>query len=338
VWASDAVRDLRVLIRDTRPDIVHFHNTHFMISPAAFQACHEAGVPVLESLYNPRQMCPAASFFRAGRLCQDCLGKTFAWPGVWHACYRGSRLQTGVVAAATTFHCLRGTFTRMVDGYLMATEFYRQQYITAGLPADRLYVKPHFVLPVPAVRPSGDPGQYALFVGRLDPEKGVRTLLNAWHDLDVPLKIRGGGQSADDVQQVIRANPAVELVGRLTTDELFDLMRGARCLIWPSEGYYETFGLVAIEAFACGTPVIGSRIGVAAEIVQEGQTGLLFAPGDAQDLAAQVRWAWDHPDTMMTYGQQARREFEARYTPERNYEQLIAIYEAVIRQAAERNH
>ncbi len=331
IWASDAVRDLRALIRDTRPDLVHFHNTHFMISPAAYQACQENGVPVVQTLHNPRLMCPAASFFRAGQVCQDCLGKAFAWPGVVHGCYRGSRLQTGAVAAGTAFHRQRGTFTRMVDGYITMTEFYRQQYLAGGLPAEKLHIKPHFVLPVPAVRAADDPGQYALFVGRLDPEKGVRTLLHAWRDLDIPLKIRGGGQLADEVQQAIQANPVVDMVGRLTTEELFDLMRGARFLVWPSEGYYETFGLVAIEAYACGVPVLGARIGVAAEIVQDGQTGRLFAPGDAQDLAATVRWAWDHPETMMTYGQQARQTFEARYTPERNYAQLIAIYEAVIR-------
>jgi glycosyltransferase involved in cell wall biosynthesis len=105
------------------------------------------------------------------------------------------------------------------------------------------------------------------------------------------------------------------------------LLRGSRFLIWPSEGYYETFGLVAIEAFACGIPVVASRIGVMAEIVNEGRTGLLFEPGDAYDLAAKVEWAWTHPKEMEEMGRAARREYEAKYTAERNYEALMRIYE-----------
>jgi glycosyltransferase involved in cell wall biosynthesis len=332
VWASDAVRDLETLIRATQPDLAHFHNTHFMISPAAYQACRDLHTPVVQSLYNPRLMCPAASFYRNGQLCQDCLGKAFPWPGVLHACYRQSRLQTAVLALSLFFHRRRGTWINMVDGYVMATEFYRQLYIAGGLPADKLHVKPHFVMPVPEARAAG-PGQYALFVGRLDPEKGARTLLRAWQGLDIPLKIRGDGQLLAEAQQAAQSNPAIEMVGRLSAHDLFDLMRGARFLVWPSEGFYETFGLVAIESFACGTPVIASRIGVMAEIVADGRTGLHFAPGDANDLAAKATWAWGHAGEMSAYGQNARHEYEERYTPERNYEMLMAIYDKVISSA-----
>jgi len=330
IWARDAVADLRQILRDRRPDVAHVHNTFSRISPAAYYACAEAGVSVVQSLHNPRLICPSANFYRAGRTCEACLGRSVPWPGVLHGCYHNSRLQTAVVAGMLTTHRLLGTWSRRVQAYIVFTEFYRQKFIAAGLPAQKVFVKPHFVAPDPGARSSG-PGSYALFVGRLDPEKGLKTLLAAWQELrDIPLKIRGDGQLRETVERSLGTEGSWELVPRLSTQELSELVKGARFLVWPSLGHFETFGLVALEAFACGVPVIASRTGVASEIVRAGQHGLHFAPGDPADLAAKVRYAWENQDYMVQLGRQARREFELRYTPEENYEMLMAIYRRVL--------
>lgn len=329
IWARDAVRDLRALIAAEKPDVAHFHNTHFMISPAAYIACRQAGVPVVQSLYNPRLLCPAATFTRNGHACQDCLGKTPPWPGIVHACYRNSRLQTAAVAAMLTVHRWRRTWAQDVDHYIVATEFYRQKFIEGSLPAHKLAVKPHFVAPDPLPR-EHEPGDYALYVGRLEPVKGVRALLAAWEQAGaIPLRIRGEGPLLAEIEALATRNNALQVVGRLSPEALIRLIKGARCLVWPSLGYYETFGLVAIEAFACGVPVIASRTGAMAEIVTDGVTGLHFVPGDAADLAVKVRWAWDHPAEMAEMGRAARREYEQKYTAARNYAQLLRIYESV---------
>lgn len=329
IWARDAVRDLRALIAAEKPDVAHFHNTHFMISPAAYTACRAAGVPVVQTLHNPRLLCPAATFTRNERACQDCLGKTPPWPGILHGCYRSSRLQTAMVAVVLTVHRWRRTWAQDVDRYIVATEFYRQQFIAGGLPADKLVVKPHFVAPDPLPR-EHEPGDYALYVGRLEPVKGVRVLLAAWEQISaIPLKIRGEGPLAGEVGARAAPLEAVEIAERLSPEALIQLVKGARFLVWPSLGYYETFGLVAIEAFACGVPVIASRTGVMAEIVTDGVTGLHVTPGDPADLAAKVRWAWDHPAEMAALGRAARRKYEQKYTAERNYAQLLRIYESV---------
>jgi glycosyltransferase involved in cell wall biosynthesis len=149
----------------------------------------------------------------------------------------------------------------------------------------------------------------------------------------VPLKIRGSGQLENESKQFITENSlsnTIEVVGRLSKEELINLIKGSRFLIWPSEGYYETFGYVAVESFSCGVPVITSHIGVLGEIVKDGTTGLHFNPGDSVDLAAKVRWAWDHPDEMLRMGQNARKEYEEKYTAERNYEMMMAIYQQAI--------
>jgi glycosyltransferase involved in cell wall biosynthesis len=226
-------------------------------------------------------------------------------------------------------HRWLGTWTRLVDCYIVFTEFFRRKFTEAGIPGDRIVVKPHFVHPDPGAKQ--DTGAYALFVGRLAPEKGVQTLLSGWKRLrDIPLKVRGEGPL---LSEVVKAGSAsVELVPRLISKgAVSSLMRGARFLVWPSEGYYETFGCVAAEAFSCGVPVVASRIGVAEEIVEDGHTGLHFTPGNAQDLAAKVEWAWTHPGEMALMGRAARAEYEAKYTADRNYQMLMGIYQRALR-------
>lgn len=330
IWSSHTFRELKRILRQEKPDLAHFHNTHFMVSPSAYYACREEDIPVIQSLDNPRLLCPAASFFRDGHPCEDCLGKTPPWPGVLHACYRGSRMQTAVVAAMLTTHRLLKTWQGLIDFYLVATNTYRLKFIEGGLPAGKLKVKPHFVYPDPGSRKNGV-GEYALFIGRLDAEKGVPTLLKAWEKIKhIPLRIRGSGKLIEKVKTAILMNPQIQLVSRLPESELTELIKGARFLVWPSEGYYETFGFVAAEAFACGIPVIASNVGVMQEMVRDRDTGLLFVQSSAEDLASKANWAWDHPNEMAEMGRNARRDYEAKYTAEKTYPKLIEVYQAAI--------
>ncbi len=327
VWAWDSSKAMRALLERIRPDLVHFHNTFVLISPAAFSTCKNMGIPVVLSLHNPRLLCPASSFFRQGSACDQCLGKTIAWPGIFHRCYRESHTQTAMVAAMLAAHRLLRTWENQVDRYIVFSEFYKEKFIRGGLPANKVSIKPHFVHPDPGPK-SGDNGGYALFVGRLDPEKGVRTLLGAWKSLtDIPLKIRGDGQLMNEVNDHINSGGrSVEIVGRLSENDLFELFKGASFLIWPSEGYYECFGLVAIQAFACALPVIASRTGVMTEIVKNGDTGLHFTAGDSNDLADKVRWAWENRPLMSEMGRNGRVAFEEIYNEKNNCEKLLDIY------------
>ncbi|HEX2722207.1 MAG TPA: glycosyltransferase, partial [Gemmatimonadaceae bacterium] len=174
LWSWNTTRKLSLLLEREKPDIVHFHNTFPLISPSAYYACQTARVPVIQSLDNPRLMCPSANFFRDGGLCQDCLGRTPPWPGVVHSCYRGSALQTAVVASMLTLHRAMRTWNSRVDFYLVATEFYRQKFIEGGLAPEKIVVKPHFTRSDSGASVAEERGNYAIFVGRLDPEKGVR--------------------------------------------------------------------------------------------------------------------------------------------------------------------
>lgn len=329
VWAFDSAKELRSLLRRERPHVAHFHNTFPLISPSAYYVCQEEGIPVVQSLYNARLMCPAATCLREGRVCEDCLGRSVPWPGVVHACYHKSRPQTAVVAGMLSAHRLLRTWQDRVDAYIVATEFFRQKYIAAGLPAEKIFLKPHFLSADPGMKEGT--GNYALFIGRLAPEKGVETLLNAWKTLrHIPLCIRGEGPMEKDVRRFAEENPSVRVLPQLPRNECFEVIKGARFLVWPSEGYSETFGLVAMEAFACGTPVIGSRLGAMKEVVDDKRTGLLFTAGDPQDLAAKVDYAWTHLDEVTEMGRAGRAEYKSKYTAEPNYEALVRIYRRAI--------
>jgi glycosyltransferase involved in cell wall biosynthesis len=325
LWAWDSVERLRSLLRSERPDLAHFHNTFPLISPAAYYACQQEGIPVVQSLHNSRLMCPAATFYREGGACVDCQGRIVPWPGVVHGCYHNSRLQTAVVAGMLAGHRILGTWQEQVDAYIVFSEFFRQKFIDAGLPREKIFVKSHFLHADPGMKRTT--GDYALFLGRLAPGKGIPTLLKAWRSLGhVPLRIAGEGPMRNDVEEFTRQNPSVCALPYLSREECFVLMKGARFLVWPSEAYHETFGLVAIEAFACGTPVIASRTGAMTEIVLDRKTGLHFTAGDADDLAARAYWAWTHPKEMHDLGKAARAEYETKYASERNYRLLMEIY------------
>ncbi|RMD58704.1 glycosyltransferase family 1 protein, partial [Candidatus Parcubacteria bacterium] len=222
------------------------------------------------------------------------------------------------------------TWTEQVDCYIALTEFARRKFIEGGLPAEKVAVKPNFVYPDPGEgRHEGD---YALFVGRLSPEKGVRTILQAWRLLEgVPLKVVGDGPLRAGIEAFVRREglEQVEVLGRRPREEVFRLMREARVLVFPSE-CYENFPMAVAEAFACGLPVIASRLGAMAEIVEDRRTGLLFEPGVPEDLAVKVEWAWNHPKEMAEMGREARREYQEKYTAEQNYEMLMQIYRSIL--------
>ncbi|HEX5701080.1 MAG TPA: glycosyltransferase family 4 protein [Rubrobacter sp.] len=329
VWNTSAYRELGALIRRERPEVVHFHNTLPLVSPAGYYAARAEGVPVIQTLHNYRLLCPVALFFRDGRVCEDCMGKAVPWPGVVHECYRGSRAASGVIATMLTVHRVLRTWTEMVDVYIALTEFARKKFIEGGLPAGKIVVKPNFVAPDPGRGQGG--GGYALFVGRLAPEKGTGTMLAAWERLGtrIPLKVVGDGPLRDRVVEAAARRSNVEWLGHRPVEEVHALMGKADMLVFPSE-WYETFGRVAVEAFATGTPVIGANIGAVAELVEHGRTGLEFRPGDPEDLVTQVEWALSHPAELRRMRDEVRAEFEAKYTAERNYRALMEIYEAAL--------
>jgi glycosyltransferase involved in cell wall biosynthesis len=329
LWNNTVYQEVRSLIRQTKPDITHFHNTFPLISPSAYYAAKDEGVAVVQTLHNYRLLCPNALFFRQGRVCEDCLGKPVPLPGIMNRCYRDSFRASAVVAATVTLHSLLGTWHKAVDVFITDSQFARNKFIQGGLPAEKIVCKTNFIHPAP--EPGTGEGGYALFVGRLSVEKGLGVMLEAWQQLGgkTPLKILGDGPMAELVTDAMQEMPEIEWLGRKPLEEVYEVMGKAAFLVFPSE-WYETFGRVAIEAFAKGTPVVASNIGAIAELIDHERNGLLFCPSDAADLAAKIDWLLNHPEKLQSMRQQARAEFEAKYTAVDNFNRLISIYQMAL--------
>jgi glycosyltransferase involved in cell wall biosynthesis len=332
VWSSGWHEKMRRVLEQHRPDIVHIHNWWPQMSPAVCYVAHSARVPVIHTLHNYRLLCPNAIFFRDGHVCEDCLGKTVPWPGVLHACYQGSRARTAVVANVLRRHRKCRTWTEQVDVYIALSDFARRKFIAGGLPGERIVVKPNFVYPAPAMG-KGE-GGYALFVGRLAEQKGIATLLEGWEQLrcKMPLKIVGDGPMSSQVKAATRSCLGIEWLGRVSHNRIVELMQAATVLVFPSL-WYEGLPMVIVEAFAAGLPVIASDLGNMSSLVQHGRTGLHFQPNDAAGLAHWIKWIGRHSAEWRHMRQNARAEFDAKYTPEKNYDTLIHTYETAIERA-----
>ncbi len=319
VWSRESATRLSETITAFRPDIIHVHNTFPMVSPSIYWMANRHGVPVVQTLHNFRLLCPQAMLLRDGRICEQCVGKV-PWRGVVHRCYRDSAPASAVAAAMLVTHRTLGTYRHRIARYVALNDFCRRKFIEGGLPAERIAIKPNFV-PAPAIREQ--PRDGLLFVGRLSAEKGVVALARAARLMpEASIRVIGTGPDRAALEGI----PNVELLGALPAAEVMAQMGRSLALLLPSV-WYENFPRTLVEAFAMGLPVIASRIGALAELIDDGRTGLLFDVGDAQDLARRGREALADPQRMRAIGRAAHAIYQADYTPQANYSRLIDIYE-----------
>jgi glycosyltransferase involved in cell wall biosynthesis len=330
IWSQQSRQSFAATLDSERPDLVHVHNTFMAISPSIYSACSERGIPLVQTLHNFRLLCPAASFYRDGTVCEECVEQNL-FRSIVHGCYRNSRQATGAVALMLAAHRALGTWYRHVTRYIALTHFAKEKFVRSGFPADKFVVKPNFADPDPGERVGA--GEYALFIGRIDATKGTRVLLDTWKRLPVkyPLQVVGDGPDLQWMEAQVRESQLSEVTfrGRLSHAAAVETIKGARFTIVPST-WYEGFPMCIAESFACGTPVLCSRLGGMSEIVDDHVTGLHFNPGDSQDLAEKVEWAWSHPLELAWMGRVARRKYESDYTAEKNYSLLIKIYEQAL--------
>jgi glycosyltransferase involved in cell wall biosynthesis len=319
---------MRERLAETRPDVVHVHNFFPLLSPAIYSPCNERGVPVVQTLHNYRTLCANGMLLRDDRPCELCVGGS-PFQGVRYGCYRGSAVASVPLAYMIARHRAAGTWQRRVDRFIALTEFARSRFLAAGFPPEKVVAKPNFVADPGAPALPAEAGEAVLFVGRLAPEKGIATMMRAWDSLEVPLVVAGDGASRPLVEA--SASPYVKAIGWRSGAEVAAEMGRARFMVMPSE-WYEGFPMTLVEAFSLGRPVLVSRLGSMAEVVEDGVTGLHVNPGDPADWAGKVRWAWEHPEAIAAMGRNARAVYEARYTAERNYAELMDIYAAARRE------
>jgi glycosyltransferase involved in cell wall biosynthesis len=326
VWSTAARRRVLADITAFRPNVMHVHNTFVAASPSVYSAAYEAGVPVVQTLHNYRLVCPKATVFRDGHPCTDCVGLPAPVPAIVHACVRDSRSQSVVAVATMTGHRLRRTYRRDVQAYVALTHFQRDLLVKGGVPRGRIRVIPNFLEPDPGA--GTGPRSGLLFVGRLSEEKGIQALLVAARSVPGVISVVGDGPLVGLVREAA-AQGLVEYLGRLSSAQVGERIAAAVALLLPST-WYEGLPMVLLEAFARGTPVVASRIGSLAELVEHGRTGLLAEAGDAADLARQMRWALDNAADLERMGSEARHQYEHRYRGVAHLTSLCGIYASAL--------
>lgn len=329
-WNPWMARAIRRQVDDFQPDVVHVHNTFPLLSPAIFHAIGKRAARVL-TLHNYRVFCPAAIPMRTGKVCTECIDKRSAIPAMIHGCYRGSRVATLPLALSVGLHRALGTWVNQVDAFICLSEFQRELMVEAGLPREKVHVKPNFYPGNPDVVAWPERKPYVVFAGRLTAEKGVTNLLRAWQAWGAAapeLRLVGDGELRAELERMAEGLP-VRFLGQVGSEDAQAQIAGARLLVLPSE-CFEGFPMVVREAFAFGTPAAVSNLGPLPTIVEHGKSGIVFQPANPQSLLQEIRTAWETPGLLARLGQGARAEFASKYTEEANYATLMEIYRQAI--------
>lgn len=322
-WSKRTYSEVSKIIKENKPDICHVHNMFPLITPSIYYACDDNKVPVVQTIHNYRFFCANGFFFRDNHICEECLNRS-TFHSVQYGCYRNSRIQTYSVARMQERIKKEGIWTDKINALICPTEFVYNKFIEGHFPKEKLFIKSNFIFDVP--KPEYIEGNYFLYAGRLDYVKGINTLSLALKNLD-GLNVKIIGEGAEIYR--LRGNLNLEILGNKTHEEAISYIRNCIAVVCPSI-WYETFALTIIEAFASGKPVIASRLGAMQELIEDGKTGLLFEPGDHEDLKRKIVWANENKDVIKQMGMKARRVFEEKYTAETNYIKLMAIYKKLL--------
>ncbi len=321
-------KEIKKLIREEQVDVVHVHNTLNLISPAVYYAARSMKKPVVQTIHNFRLLCPGATFYRDGHICEDCVNHGLQC-AVKHRCYRGSFVQTSACVLNLCFHRMTGIYRKI--NYICLTEFNKEKLLLLpGLHSERLYVKPNFTKQAQKSAVEIEKREnFFLYAGRLDPLKGIEKLLKAWIQMgpNAPkLVICGSGSLEEWCKQTIQENQLnmVEFRGQIKWDEVQKLMGKAKAMILPTQ-WYEGFPMTIVEAYSVGTPVIGPDMGNVGDLIEEGVTGWKYQTSSEESIKQTIINAMRMPVNYNQIGEL----YKQRYSSELNYQQLTNIYRIV---------
>jgi glycosyltransferase involved in cell wall biosynthesis len=327
VWSGSARRGVKESIARFRPDVVHVHNTFPLLSASVLYACRDAEVPVVVTLHNYRLACATGDLFRDGQVCHSCVGR-LPLPAIRHGCYR-SPIATLPVAVGISAHAR--AWRTLPSAFVLVSESQRTILAPLDLPPERVFVKANLVPGAIVPGTAAETRPIVVYAGRLAPAKGIRLLMEAWDrytagpEPGLSLVIAGSGPLDDEVAAWAAGKRSVDVRGMLSRDDCAGLVASARAAIVPSE-WQETFGLVAIEAMACGVPPIAPAHGSFPELIDHEHDGVLFEPGNADALQRVLRDVDTQPDRFARYGRNTRAAYLSRFDPEANIDRLVDIY------------
>lgn len=329
IYNRQSARALGKEIGNVKPDIIHVHNFFPLASPSIFYTARACGVPVVVTLHNFRLICPSACFLYDGKIYDRSLHSRFPLDAIVKGVYRNSVVDTAAVVLMTSLHNLVGTWRTKVDRFIVLSHFAKNKFMESkvGIRDAQFAIKPNF---------SEDHGEsddrrahFYLYAGRLSPEKGIGVVLASAAAFGFNLTIAGDGPLRDEVQSYAERYANIRWLGFQPKTKVVRLLKQCRALVVPSV-CYEGFPLSVIEAFSTGTPVIASRLGSLAEIIADNVNGLHFTPNDPHDLYRKIQILDSREETHALLCRNARQTYLWHYTPEKNYQMLVRIYNSVL--------
>ncbi|HTR53768.1 MAG TPA: glycosyltransferase family 4 protein [Kofleriaceae bacterium] len=331
VHSFEAVAKFGLLLESERPDIVHCHNIYHQLTPSIIHVAKSRGIPVVLTLHDYKTVCPTYLRLRHGELCSACLDGSFI-NVLRNRCAGGSVAKSALLYAEAMVHKMARTYER-ADVVIAPSQFLADA-VASRFDPSRVRVLPNGI-DISRTKPSGRDGGFVVFFGRVAIEKGIRTLLRAFRAFAgcAPLKICGDGPLLSALQS---SDSGVEFLGHRSGDDLTRIVRDASVVVVPSE-CYENCPMSVLEAMGHGKPVVASRIGGIPELVIDGETGLLFEPGNAQQLAEAVLGLMSNPEQRLALGRAGRQRLEERFSLERHNRDLLRVYHAVTKGRSARN-
>lgn len=331
MYSTDARRQIEKLIANVKPDIAHAHNIYHQLSPSILCALRKAGIPTVLTLHDGKPLCANMLFLRKGQVCERCAGKRFHH-AVINKCVKDSVMSSLVCCVEETLHRWLRIYERNVDLFITPSQFLKGKLVEHGrIREDQIEVLYNYA-ETKSITPSFTPGDYGLFLGKVESFKGIRTLLEACREIpDFEIRIAGRGTMYEEGLRIVEAEnlTQVKFLGFQTGDDLVRQRREARFVLVPSE-WYENCPMVILEAFAAGKPVIASRIGGIPELIDGGVDGLLFEPGNVQELALSMRRLIGDPGLAGEMGRRGRAKMDERFSMETYMESLLGVYRRVL--------
>ncbi len=331
LWSGKNYRAVKQLIREKQPDVVHIHNFFPLLSPSVIYAAKRSGVPVVATLHDTRFICPCATSIRGTKLCNLC-GDGHYLRMCKYRCFKGSGFQSFIVALVFKYHRIRKSFYRQIDRYICLNDNQIKLLTDIGFDEKKIVKKYNFVKDTEegtTVKTDTLPPRYAVYYGRIGEEKGIRFLMKAWNDLDVPLVVMGTGPLADEFKRWADTKDNVHFLGYTEHDKCLNIVKGAEFVVFPSV-CYEGCSMVQIEAMSLGKAIVATDLGFSQESIKDGYNGMKFPLGDEKAFADKVRELWDAPEKCVSMGSNAREEYRQKYMSEDNYKQLMSVYVTVM--------
>ena len=326
VFNPRTYKDIKKLIREENIEIVHVHNTLNLVSPAVYYAARRMKVPVVQTIHNFRLLCPGATFYRDGHICEDCVEKGLIC-AVKHGCYRESKIQTLACVLSTMFHRLTGIYGKI--NYICLTDFNKKKLLELKqIKPERVFVKPNFVEKGSDFIPREKRKDQFVFAGRLDELKGIDVLFEAWKKMGASapkLIVCGTGPMEDWCKDfVLKSDVNIEMRGFISNEKVKELVSESSALVLPTQ-WYEGFPMSIVEAFSVGTPVVCSDLGNAGSVVENGITGIKFSASSSKSLSRAINGLKDYKNIYCdTY-----EAYSRLYSEEQNYKELVEIYQHV---------